>query len=109
LLRRPLTSNNSFGPPTRVGLDINKLGSAAGCSLGTRGNIPVNEILKKRLINPLLVPAIVVLYFVARLWQAGNVDKISLILIALAGAFLPIVIALVAVRAASKSTDRTGA
>ena len=69
----------------------------------------MNNLLKKRLINPLLVPALVVLFLVDRLWRAGNADKISLILIALAGAFFPVVIALLAVRAASKSNDRDGA
>jgi uncharacterized membrane protein len=69
----------------------------------------VNNLLKKRLVNPLLAPAIIVLFFVERLWRAGNADKFSLILIALAGAIFPVVIALLAVRAASKSNDRNGA
>lgn len=69
----------------------------------------MKDLFRKRLINPLLVGAIVVLYFVERLWSAGNIDKVSLILIAIAGALFPVAIALLAVRAASKSTDRNNA
>ena len=69
----------------------------------------MKNLFRRRLISPLLVGAIVVLYLVERLWSAGNIDKVPLILIAIAGALFPVVIALLAVRAASKSTARDNA
>ena len=54
-------------------------------------------IRARSLTSGLLVSATVVAVALYRLWQAGNLDKLGLIAIAIAGAAFPAIVALIAV------------